>query len=324
MIISGLRADVSASSSKTAEAARRSIERLSAGDRVVRAANDPAGLVSAEQLRFHGGTMAMALRNAQDSMSILRVADSALASIMGLVEQGRDLKLSLGGAPDLEAALASAEEWRGLGETIESVARTEYSGVRLLDGTYKLDIAVATEPPQRIGVEIKSSTGGGFDLQSLGLGTAGTPTSLELLTVDAFDAALGQVLVARARLGATENRLVYASNVLLSAMQNANSAEVSIRSSGLQDDLVELTRSQISMAADRRTGVDLNALHRYSVATLVPNALGGPIAQQDLEWPDDPTAPVLADSRLVSGVDPSRSSQIGLGVPGGMLVDVAL
>jgi len=327
MLVGSLMAETQSGSTRSVEALRKSVERLASGQRIINSVDDPSGMVAAEQFRFQGGTMAMAIRNAQDGIGVLRVADSALSSIMGLVEQGREIKLRHSSTIEPEASVSLSEQWQRVGHAIETASGIRYGGTALLDGSYRLDVALSADPPHNIGV-VLSSPAGGFDLAGLGLGAGGTPTGLTLLTVAAFDAALGQVAIARSRIGATENRLAYASSSLLTSMDSSLGAARRLTDVDVAHELVSMTRSRILLAAAQMSTASLDGLHRYSLAALVPTAMtdpvqmgfGGQATSRVSDWGIGGQEPVRFTFREAI----PRSSFPGGGLPTGLLVDTSL
>src|SRR3954462_10227189 len=79
--------------SATASEASKSMEKLSSGYRINRAADDAAGLGISEKMRGQIGGLAQAQRNAQDGISLVQTAEGALAEVHSMLERVRDLKV---------------------------------------------------------------------------------------------------------------------------------------------------------------------------------------------------------------------------------------
>ena len=77
----------------TSTAAAKSMEKLSSGYRINRAAADAAGLGISEKMRGQIGGLAQAQRNAQDGISLVQTAEGALAEVHSMLERVRDLKI---------------------------------------------------------------------------------------------------------------------------------------------------------------------------------------------------------------------------------------
>src|ERR1700754_1356670 len=77
----------------TSSAASKSMEKLSSGYRINRAADDAAGLAISEKMRGQIGGLAMAQRNAQDGISVVQTAEGALTEVHSMLQRVRDLKV---------------------------------------------------------------------------------------------------------------------------------------------------------------------------------------------------------------------------------------
>src|SRR6266567_9304689 len=79
----------------TSTAAAKSMEKLSSGYRINRAADDAAGLAISEKMRGQIGGVAQAQRNAQDGISLVQTAEGALTEVHSMLQRVRDLKVQL-------------------------------------------------------------------------------------------------------------------------------------------------------------------------------------------------------------------------------------
>src|SRR4051795_12472549 len=77
----------------TAASASKSMEKLSSGYRINRAADDAAGLAISEKMRGQIGGVAQAQRNAQDGISLVQTAEGALTEVHSMLQRVRDLKV---------------------------------------------------------------------------------------------------------------------------------------------------------------------------------------------------------------------------------------
>src|ERR671919_202382 len=97
----------------TSTAAAKSMEKLSSGYRINRAADDAAGLAISEKMRGQIGGLAQAQRNAQDGISLVQTAEGALTEVHSMLQRVRDLKVQYAGGTlsddDKEAIVAEAK-----------------------------------------------------------------------------------------------------------------------------------------------------------------------------------------------------------------------
>ena len=117
----------------------KSLEKLSSGFRINRAADDAAGLVVSQNLRSQIGGLKQATRNAQDGISVVQTAEGALNEVHTMLGRMRDLAVQAAnsGGNDTAARTAAQTEINQLSAEITRVSdKTRFGGVNLLDGSY--------------------------------------------------------------------------------------------------------------------------------------------------------------------------------------------
>jgi flagellin-like hook-associated protein FlgL len=157
--------------SRTSEAMTGSLRALSSGYRINQAADDAAGLGISEGLRAQIGGMKQAVRNAQDGISVLQLADGALGESTAMLQRIRDLAVQAGndGALNADAKAAIQKEVDQLKKQFDTVAATtRFDGTSLLDGNYARVFQVGANAGETIPVTI-GGPGRGIDTRSLGL-----------------------------------------------------------------------------------------------------------------------------------------------------------
>src|SRR6476660_7704141 len=115
----------------------KSLEKLSSGFRINRAADDAAGLSISEGLRGQIGGLKVAVRNAQDGISVVQTAEGALTETHAILQRMRDLAVqaSNGGSQDASAHAAADTEFGQLNAELDRIANTTAFGTqKLLDG----------------------------------------------------------------------------------------------------------------------------------------------------------------------------------------------
>src|SRR6201991_1550121 len=125
----------------TSAAASKSMEKLSSGYRINRAADDAAGLAISEKMRGQIGGLGQAQRNAQDGISLVQTAEGALTEVHSMLQRIRDLKVqSLNDTLASEDKDAIAAEVGQLSDEITKIGTTTaFNGTTLLDGTATLN-----------------------------------------------------------------------------------------------------------------------------------------------------------------------------------------
>ena len=225
-----------------------SLEKLSSGFRINRAADDAAGLAISEGMRSQIGGMKQAVRNAQDGISLVQTAEGALQEVHSILQRMRDL--SVQGANDTNNTAARsniATEMSQLSEELGRIAEsTEFNGTKLLDGS-------ATALNFQVGAAGNTTSAITVDLTQANVSTIASTVSL--LTVDthgnaqdaisAIDTEISNVSTARAELGAYQNRFDHTIKNLNVAVENLSASESRIRDTDMAQEMMNFTRSQI-------------------------------------------------------------------------------
>ena len=239
-----------------------SYERLSSGQRINKASDDAAGLAIADALRASQRVATVAIRNANDGISTIAIADSALGEIGNVLSRLAELaEQSANGVFSTTQRSALQNEFTALGSEIERIAvTTQFNGVALLSGNSQLVLQVGFSSASTSQI---SYTGVQGTLASLGLASANTSAlsfsisgstladgqSASRLTLDAVNSAISSLASTRGVLGAAESRLRVAINNLSVARENFASAESRIRDVDVASEAAELTRLNILQQA---------------------------------------------------------------------------
>ena len=233
----------------TSSAASKSMEKLSSGYRINRAADDAAGLAISEKMRGQIGGVAQAQRNAQDGISLVQTAEGALTEVHSMLQRVRDLKVqSLNDTLATEDKDAIAAEVKQLGTEIGKIAgETSFNGIKLLDSTAgTLNFQVGANDGEQISVDK-------FDLAgstNVALVTAAVDTtSLAGVTTDMLDKAIGEVSKARGDFGAVQNRLEHRLNNLATYQENLTASESRIRDVDMAAEMTKFTKLNILQQA---------------------------------------------------------------------------
>ncbi|NDC36529.1 MAG: flagellin FliC [Proteobacteria bacterium] len=237
-------------------------EKLSSGQRINRASDDAAGLAIADALKANARIAGVAVRNANDGISTIGIADSALGDIGNVLTRLAELaEQSANGVFSAVQRSALQNEFNALGSEVERIATTtEFNGVRLLSGGSEVVLQVGFNSGSTSRI---SFTGVQGTLQSLGLAQAGTSAlsyslngislaegqSASRLALDAINSAIASLASTRGVLGATESRLNVAINNLSVARENFLAAESRIRDVDVASEAAELTRLGILQQA---------------------------------------------------------------------------
>ncbi len=257
-----------------------SLERLSSGLRINRAADDAAGLAISEGLRSQVGGLKVAARNAQDGISVVQTAEGALTEVHSILQRLRDLAVQGGNDSNSTAARDNiTTEANSLISELNRIAdSTNFNGTKLLDATAgsgadgKLTFQVGADGDKASTIQVDLSTANvqtvattlGFDTATGAVKTGAstvtpaggtTKSSIDKFdvsdnehaqaTINTIDAQIGYISTARANLGAYQNRLDHTINSVNVTMENLSASESRIRDTDMASEMVSFTNAQI-------------------------------------------------------------------------------
>lgn len=246
----------------SSEALTKTYERLSSGQRINRASDDAAGLAIADSLKASQRVAGVAVRNANDGISTIAIADGALANIGSVLSRLAELaEQSANGVYSTSQRSALQNEFIALSSEIERIAvTTTFNGVTLLSGSSQIVLQVGFNAQSTAQITLSGVQG---TLAALGLAgnnsssltfsinaaTADEAQSAARLALDGVNGAINSLAVQRGNLGATESRLTVAINNLSVARENFAAAESRIRDVDVATEAAELTRLNILQQA---------------------------------------------------------------------------
>jgi flagellin len=215
------------------QAQAKSLGKLSSGTRIVRSADDAAGLAISEKLKAQVRGQNQAERNANDGISMIQTAEGGLSEVGNILTRMRELSVQSASdtVGDSERSFTDLE-YQNLKQEIERISQvTEFNGKKLLDGAgdkFDFQIGINNDDFQdRIQ----------FDTEKLGsgienLGVAELEVSSKVGAQEALanlDSAIQKVSGQRAELGAKQNRLQSTIQNLQVSSENLNAANSRIR-----------------------------------------------------------------------------------------------
>ena len=237
-------------------------QKLSSGQRINKASDDAAGLSIADSLAASQRIATVAIRNANDGISSIAIADAALGEIGNVLSRLAELsEQSANGVYSVNQRSAIGAEFVALGSEIERIAfTTKFNGVQLLTGGTNMVLQVGFDSASTAQIAFSGVAG---TLSALGLsGTSSSVltyslngTSIESgqsasrLALDAVNSAIQSLAATRGTLGAAESRLNVAINNLAVARENFAAAESQIRDTDVAQQAAELTRLGILQQA---------------------------------------------------------------------------
>ncbi len=224
----------------------KSLEKLSSGFRINRAADDAAGLAISEGLRSQVGGLKAAVRNAQDGVSVVQTAEGALTEVHSMLQRVRDLAVQYNnGTLSTSDKAAITAEVAQLCNQISAIGQnTKFNGISLLTGSSTISFQVGAEDGQTISTTAVDLFGSGKKVDSGVFTFSGTT-----VTLASIDTAITNVSAARSDLGAVQNRLEHTINNLATYQENLQASESRIRDVDMAAQMVEYTKYQILQQA---------------------------------------------------------------------------
>ena len=235
----------------------QSIERISSGIRVNRAADDVAGLAISESLRSDIRVLRQGVRNLNDGISLINVVEGALNEQTGAVIRLRELASqgASGTIRTFERQAINLEISSLVAEIDRIAATTEFNGRTLLNGSLAQSVLVSKQIFIQIGINSQSESRLNLNVEldlsasnstQLGINNLSVSTSGDAQTaLDDIAAALETLNFSRGRTGALQNRFAKSLGTLASSIQNLTAANSILRDADIAEEVALLTRNQI-------------------------------------------------------------------------------
>ena len=245
-------------------------ERLSTGKRINSAVDDAAGLAIGQTLASKVSGLNQAIRNANDGISVVQIAEGALDEVTTILQRMRDLAVqaandSLGTTErgyldDEQSALADALD--------DVVGAAAFGDTALLDGTFQTQVfQIGADAGDTLSITINTVTAtvlsvaaGSIDLQT----AAGSASD----AIADIDTALGSVAGFRASLGAVQSRLESTIRNLANVAENTAAARSRIMDTDYAAETANLTKAQILQQASTAILAQANAQPQSVLALL--------------------------------------------------------
>lgn len=247
----------------TNAAMSKSLEKLSSGLRINRAADDAAGLSVSESLRSQIRGSEMGRRNANDGLAMLQIAEAGAQEITNSLQRMRELAIqSANGTYTNTDRTYIQNEYTALASEITRIASaTTYNGQSLLSAASQFSFQIsAASSGSASTISFTSS-----DLSSLSTGGVSSQSSAQS-AIATLDSALSSVLSLRSSVGSVMNRLEKTIANLGVAVSNMTDAESRIRDTDFAHETTQFTRNQI---------LTQSATSMLSQANQLPNGVLG-------------------------------------------------
>ena len=246
--------------SVTQSALATSVQRLSTGLRVNSAKDDAAGLAIAERMNTQVRGMNVAVRNANDAISLAQTAEGALSKINDMGQRMRELAVQSANATNNDTDRASLDaEFQALSAEIKrNLEGTSFNGTKLFAAlaTMTFQVGANNTPTDQIAVVTTNLTAETSMTDILGGGTGGGAAAADIKDVGKSREALGKldkmlatVNAKRAEFGATQNRFEAVIQTLQVSAENQTAARSRIMDADFASETAALTRAQVLQQA---------------------------------------------------------------------------
>lgn len=239
------------------EGLQKSLERLSSGKRINRAADDAAGLAISQKMEAQIKGLRQASRNSLDGVSLIQTAEGALGEVHSMLQRMRELSVQgANGIYEKDDLGAIANEIEQLTEQIDKIAEnTEFNGIKLLNGDEdKLSLQIGSNSGQTIEIDMKELKSDPAELDIKDIITNVSESNDYQNAITKYEAAIQTVSSHRSRLGAVQNRLEHTIKNTDNTAENLTAAK-----SRIED---------LDMALEMSTFTKLNILQQAGTSML--------------------------------------------------------
>ncbi|AMK77772.1 MULTISPECIES: flagellin [Methylomonas] len=244
---------------RTNDSLQMSMERLSSGLRVNSAKDDAAGLAIADRMTSQIRGMTVAMRNANDGISMAQTAEAGMGTITETLQRMRDLAVQAAN----RAAVSGSDrdklqtEFRQLGSEVKRIIQnTEFNGKKILNGSLigaNFQVGANTAADNQVSVTVSdlikvTSLSALFGTAGYSIGSGAASTKVRS-AISAIDTAIKRIDTFRSNLGAIQNRFMTTISNLQSSIENQSSARSRIMDADFASETANLSRSQILQQA---------------------------------------------------------------------------
>jgi flagellin len=237
----------------------KTMEKLSSGYRINRAADDAAGLAISEKMRFQINGLNQAQRNAQDGISLLQTAEGALTEVHSMLQRLNTLanQSANGTYNDAEDRKSIQAEVDQLISEINNIATsTNFNGIDLLKATAKVTFQIGATNSNTLTVTLASMKASALGVSGLKVDTASAARS----ALAKIKSAIIKVSNQRGKFGAVQNRLEHTINNLGVTAENLSASESRIRDADMAQEMTNFTKNQILVQAGTAMLAQANAM----------------------------------------------------------------
>lgn len=225
----------------------KTMEKLSSGNRINRAADDAAGLAISEKMNYQINGLNQAQRNAQDGISLLQTAEGDLTEVHSMLQRMNTLaNQAANGTYQKEDRDNLQKEVDQLVEEIDRITgNSNFNGVDLLKASGKVSFQIGVTKAETLEVTLTDNGTTKLGVNGLKVDTQTAAAS----SLAKIKSAISQVSTNRANLGAYQNRLEHTINSLGVTSENLSAANSRIKDADMATEMTAFTKNQILVQA---------------------------------------------------------------------------
>lgn len=251
---------------RSTKALNRSLERLSSGLRINRAADDAAGLAIAEGFRSQVRGTQVAARNSQDGVSLVQTAEGALSETTNILQRVRELAVqAANGTQSTSNRESLNNEVQQLLLQIDDIALdTEFNGINVLSSAQTVTLQSGANTSQTLAISVTGAKTNDIGVSSVAVSSL----ALAVASISTIDNAIQSVTRLRSTFGAYQNRLEFTINTLQIQEENAAASESAIRDADIASETIMFTRNQILVSAGTSVLAQANIVPQTALTLL--------------------------------------------------------
>lgn len=261
--------------STSSSAISDSLQKLSTGYKINKAADDAAGLSISQSLESQARGASQATQNAQSGVNLLQTAEGDLSVVQDNLQRIRDLVVqAANGTNGQKEKDAIKEEVRARLDEISRITQSSsFNAVKLLDGsntTISLQIGANSDSATNtinIGTPLKRADATALGISDL-TGVFNTTSAATAAYLDKVDSAISTISTNRSKIGAIQNRLDSAIKSLNIKYENMTASQSRIRDTDVAKESATLTKNQILQQASSQLLAQANQAPNIALSLL--------------------------------------------------------
>lgn len=250
----------------TTNSLTRTLERLSSGLKINRAADDAAGLANSEAFRTVIRGSARAQLNAQDGISLVQTAEGALSETANILQRIRELAVQAANGTQSDGNRRALNlEVQELLDQIDDIAlNSEFSGLNVLSSAQTVTLQAGFRAGQTLLIAVIGAKTDDLNINTVTVSSMAAAVS----ALSTLDNAITSVSALRSTFGAVQNRLDFTINTLAIQEQNSSASDSALRDADIAQETIQFTRAQILVSSGTAVLAQANVIPQTALQLL--------------------------------------------------------